>query len=644
METRDWFESALAENAELVQQFNRSQRSAEWSQGKGTQETQESFFERALRAARNVTRHQGVPARTEIRLARMNELGAGAAGFVDAPTSFHKPFILLDRSPYLRCRSNSVALDVYCGIALHEAGHILYTRDGYRRRAQSGRDSLLNSFDNLLEDDRIESLICRESPGYAPYIIAARKVVLEQGDFGLTLQEWTSLPDLEKVTALIMAFVRVPHLITAEAQSWQAINGEVVFGTLRKNLTDRPTTEADVASISEWLYHFYQRLKSLYSESNADRHCVSDAAERLAAQIQADAADARLRQALEEMSAEPEGIRKPLERGAASAKATQRRRNRFAPSDLHATVTAQASINQAFPDSLADAVEASQQAITQASLVREENWSWNQSTRSVFVIRCGDPDSLARSRYDSSRERVKPLVPAMKAALPQNGRVRKETLRDRTHGTIDARRIALAPVTNRIFKQTQSTERAGYSLGLLLDASGSMRSKIDVTRDAAVLLAEAFHADPRVTFGVYTHTSADENPEDCFMQILFDPTQRSRASIGAYSACASNYDHCAIAQSAELVRNMARRGDRRILIVISDGRPEGFGYGGDSAVAATRDAVNLARSSGTHVLAIGIGGYRCNEIYGDRWVLNLQDCKTLPHQLRAMLIRTLRGI
>ena len=102
--------------------------------------------------------------------------------------------------------------DVYCGLGLHEAGHILHTRDGFRRLWE-GMSRLRGHYDNLWEDERIEELVCRDSPGFAPYLQATKQAILERGQPGRAMENWDVLPDLDKVNLLMFAFIRLPHRI-----------------------------------------------------------------------------------------------------------------------------------------------------------------------------------------------------------------------------------------------------------------------------------------------------------------------------------------------------------------------------------------------------------------------------------------------
>ncbi len=647
-----WYDIALVEVALMAERFGQSKRSTEWSLGHLEGGKPGDFFRRALVAARNLARHQGVPPKTQIQFTSVGEVGVGAAGFWDAPESFERPFILLDQAPYQLCQSDDEALDVYCGIALHEAGHILFTREGYRDRAEEGRAGLLNDFANVFEDDRVEALLCRSSPGYAPYIFAARKKLLYEGPIGQALQDWDRLPDLDKVLALIVSYVRAPHCISQKTQQWQAINGECVFRTLRDCLSHPPQTEADVARLAQWCYDFFERLKALYHGDDRSQDAVPDADQRRAQQQAADAEDqangVNRGSRFFPTSADPEALRQKHCPGSSRPSAKRPRPRRRFSSDRRKGTAAESETPGCGPEASSKAAssEGDTRPEEEKPPVEEEfghdQWTWQGKSRSVIVQSVRTIDAESQERYQRSRRRIAGLIPATKAVVPAGSRTRHLVKRERSRGSVDPRRIALAEVSPRVFQEQSKTDRTGISLGLLIDASGSMSVKAELARDAAVLLAEAFADHPRVTLRVYSHTTRDMESTDCIIRIHYGHNQKSLAGLGTYQALFHNYDHCAIAKCNELLRASARSGDQRLLVVICDGLPEGVDYSGASAIAATHQAVQQARAGGTHVLGIGIGRYNCHKIFGERWVLNVANCQELPRKLQALLAQVCR--
>src|SRR5579871_6752827 len=118
--TGDWFDQRLRQHAEAEQICAASPKSAAWTRTRGKDGRVRDLYE-ILASVRNLARVQGVPKHCRVELAAGGMAGAAAAGFEDAPNSFERPFIFLDKRPYEACDENEV-MDVYSGLVLHEAG------------------------------------------------------------------------------------------------------------------------------------------------------------------------------------------------------------------------------------------------------------------------------------------------------------------------------------------------------------------------------------------------------------------------------------------------------------------------------------------------------------------------------------------
>ena len=146
------------------------------------------------------------------------------------------------------------------GLGLHEAGHVLHTRDGFRRMAR-GLSLVRRCYDNLWEDGAMNlELVRRDSPGFASYLQAAKRALLEQGQPGQALKNWDSLVDLDKVNVLLFAFIRLPHLVDDRIKSWSMINGECIFDTLRQIFPAGPADETDVERFAIECERLWKRL------------------------------------------------------------------------------------------------------------------------------------------------------------------------------------------------------------------------------------------------------------------------------------------------------------------------------------------------------------------------------------------------
>ena len=99
-----------------------------------------------------------------------------------------------------------------------------------------------------------------------------------------------------------------------------------------------------------------------------------------------------------------------------------------------------------------------------------------------------------------------------------------------------------------------------------------------------------------------------------------------------------NRDGLAVEIAANLL--MQRPESMKLLIILSDGQPNHTEYGGEAAVQDIQEVVRRYRRRGMEILAAAIGGDqdRIAKIYGEGFVLNIEDLDRLPQTL-AKLVR-----
>lgn len=675
---------------------------------------------------RNLVRVHGVGKECRVELAVLGQAGAGATVFEGAPRRFDKPVIYLDKDVYETCDRRLVR-DVYCGLGIHEAGHVLHTRRFFCRKPGdvSPRQRM---WENLLEDARIEELARQDSPGFGGFLDATRQELLERGELGQALANWDSLPDLDKLRALTCAFIRCPHLI-AEAhaiRTWRTIHGETVFDTLRAILRAAPQSEADVERYAAALEAMHERIEKSYAgsgpglamddrtdetdstgpdgastprpsgpargadrpprdavadealrrQSEADREdrrfdrehghgseppradaSATAAALRLAEKLAAsekpdsesppDLLEAMLR--LEET--EPANVQRLLEEAARLEREADRRKalagrqgRRFGAAEMERMLDRYCTVNRPLDlGETAALVRADRERVRVADC-----WEWDADRRTV--IRHPLPDAAARGKYLAARDLVRGHVAAMRRVFRLRLGTRSWRETERREGRLHRRMLGRAAVTDRLYFRWNVRRGEGAALCLLLDESGSMGAceaadevakpvKAAAALRVAALAAEALRGLPGVELEVYSHTSCGPDDRDCLVRYLFGTANPDPASIGAYGRGCQNYDHQAILAAADLFRENTAN-ENRILLVVSDGQPAGFNYGGAPAVRAARDAVETVRRKGIRVMAVAIEDYNCEAIYGPRHVVKFTDLGQLVSDMRKLVVRT----
>ena len=220
---------------------------------------------------KNLLKIHGMPRDTTLDIAGIGAVGAGAAGYAEiggtlTDPKLAKPFMFIDKTLY-ESMPEDIMLDVYCGVGLHEASHLNHTRRMYVRLKSGELRGEMAIWEGLLEDERIEQRVREESPGYSPYLQAAKKGLFESKELGTAIKSWAAVPDKDKVLAIICSTLRTPYLLKKEHKEWKTLKGTCVFKEVRKLLPGLPVTEYDVEKMGKKLAEFWGKIQAEYSEA-----------------------------------------------------------------------------------------------------------------------------------------------------------------------------------------------------------------------------------------------------------------------------------------------------------------------------------------------------------------------------------------
>jgi hypothetical protein len=202
---------------------------------------------------RNLLLVHGLPKECPVELADLESFGMGCAMFDDIGV-WKKPKIYLDAGVFERLSQDKV-LDVYCGVGLHEASHILNTRYHYKRLKDGAYSPVEKLYIGLLEDERIERELVKTSPGFQDYITISKRELFEKDDVGVILQRWSQesldplmvpCSDYTKLTSLSFAYIRSAYLITEEMKTWKTLTGSCPFEEFCKAVPRLPIDELEV--------------------------------------------------------------------------------------------------------------------------------------------------------------------------------------------------------------------------------------------------------------------------------------------------------------------------------------------------------------------------------------------------------------
>ena len=178
------------------------------------------------------------------------------------------------------------------------------------------------------------------------------------------------------------------------------------------------------------------------------------------------------------------------------------------------------------------------------------------------------------------------------------------------------------------------------ALSVLVDHSGSMSgTRIESAMKAALLLHD-FCTGLNIPIAVAGHNAERGVSVNYYIYADYEQISgkdryraaRMAASLTKMRAHNCNRDGAAIQISAKLLEK--RQEQVRLLIIISDGRPNDEGYGGEEAAKDIQGIVKQCKQKGIEVLACAIGDDKENiaAIYGDSYI-DITDLSKFPKTL-----------
>lgn len=252
-----------------------------------------------------------------------------------------------------------------------------------------------------------------------------------------------------------------------------------------------------------------------------------------------------------------------------------------------------------------------------------------------------EEDSDSKRQFKAPRQAI---VARMKAAF--FFRKTQPVIPDRLQksGLIDEDELwRVAGNDYRVFQRLVHKETPDTQVTMLVDTSGSMHGPLLATaQELATIMIECLRLMPGIRSRVRGHTNAGAN--DALIGRIWEPGDPiSRLGLLQTMDHGVNWDGYAIDACAQELLDNQRPGEDMVLIVLSDGRPNG-GSGYYSGVPA----MNHVRAVNTHYARKGVtiiqvavsGGIRAEDqarMY-DNWI-PFETAEKLPQQLTQLLIK-----
>lgn len=564
--------------------------------------------------------------------------GDGTLGFADVSNAKGVPQVHISSMPYEKADSRIEALDVYCGVTLHEVSHLINTPNGWDHytggknasdftlpthpgeKFGEGDIKTMAALWNLIEDERIETKVREDVPNLARYINCAMRLVFEASNWSEATPE--DLPDVDRVMHMACSLLRAPHMITDEDKEFAMIDGSKPFEELRKRTPRMSESQDDSVKIGTDIYLYIREQHEQYSDPN-------NTDPRAEAQRAADKAKEEYDKAMQEYMEGLKKFQELLDTGGQQNPGEKPSRNPgqgFGASDMSQLSDAMEGTDEPMEGESAEAM--AQTGEDSQATTRQWTALKGSESSSILAVR---PKGEEAKRYQRIRSEVANSSRAMQSIFEFRVGERVTHLKGEPQGRLDRSRLAKATFSEFIFEETQTEIYQDFAQLLLIDQSGSMcGDREDAALRLSTCMYEASIPFPQIQTDVYSYTNDGSSN---VLRVL--KTQRHGwNAIGAYRAHGYNVDYVSIDEAAEYF-SKTYPNHQKVIWVISDGQPNNGSLNG---YEGTRAAVAKWRRRGVSVFGIGICGCDVSNIYGNRMSIQFKDTSTFIPEMRRRIV------
>lgn len=234
------------------------------------------------------------------------------------------------------------------------------------------------------------------------------------------------------------------------------------------------------------------------------------------------------------------------------------------------------------------------------------------------------------------------LLPVSKAIQRQIQQVLKDRREGgKLYGEIYGKRFedrSIARIDGRYFSKTKlPTETPRLAVAVLVDESGSMSGPREIAAQKMAILCEDFTRGLKIPTLICGHSTVGGGTFALYSYVEFDKIDRKdKYRLVDIHARSQNRDGLALKIMCE--RLIKRPEEIKLLIVISDGQPADYGYGGPLAEKEMQEICREYRKKGITIFAAAIGNDKENikRIYKEGF-LDISDLNKLPKSMVTLI-------
>lgn len=480
-------------------------------------------------------------------------------------------------------------LDIFCGLTIHEACHLLYTDfNCFDNRFKILRDSysdspsrlfLIKNIFNVIEDERVEELLCEEKPGLGNFLEKTKYWFFDK-----TFKDNKDSSELSIILTTFLKLVRYPKSIDISILE----KYKELFDKIKKLIVPLPnSTNLSIDAAIE-----IEKLLTQYLPDTKENSIINS-----------------LNKKIDTLCAELYD----------SDDDTYKILSKYLSKEITNT-----------SDGIVVSLEL-------------EGYLEKGSKKNVYFekIKIGD-----KNQYDLHFNNISKYISSVRSKIVLNQKNIEFISKGFNSGELDTNKLAEAyQGISHIYQRKQKIKTNKISVCILVDESGSMgcfdrqkQGRYYYAVDSAILLNEVFSGIPDINLFIYGHTADDRCEELTEIRVYKEPGVNNKYSLGNISPRKENRDGVAILEVANRVRKFTE--DEILYFIISDGIPAAVNYYGESACIDTKNSIEKVSKMGFIPIGICIGeDYYCFkkdiELYKNKIIV--ENTNELPQKLGLII-------
>jgi len=613
--------------------------------------------------------------------------------------------------------------DPAIGVAIHEKLHLMHTPEVSKwsdqimekisppkqtraERAKSrdtsvieeSKEMLMKSIwwqlHNLLEDERIESRLHENCPGYVAFVVAAKDHLIGKSFEEMKVMDYGETQS-DRLIYAVMLYIRHKKSLQIMIEAWPWLKDRLlrmkhnldeclsaarennltaykwfsqeVFSDLIKELTNLPENEGDFANLSNKvaanpsrgrIKDMIKDLMKRLSGEDTDHQYRSEEEDELAI-IRSIIDKNRVQNSIGNIIAPPSDPQVSTRTNNTLKQIANEAGYDMTNGEYHSVQTLKRDMNdsngkkypplpsrKSLQSSMVKLKDEDMNYVDIKKAIQKQTqggvggWSDDPLMDTIVLSPTSEITDENKAKYANIVAQNSGIIGKLKQAIQFNENIADMDIKNQIKGYIDRKKLHKIPIgDNKIFKRTIKKNKNSLCVGILADASGSMTGSMEIVSLVSIIFYEALIQSNDTKLCVMSHTADLLNQGVTVITEYYVEGNDNSTAMANMKSTGCNRDHVAISYMADKLNEVALPESKKIIFIICDGRPAARGYvDEDHGLLCVRETVNQLKQEGIAIIALGVGDhikeYQLESMY-DHSIM-VKDIRELPKMVTTI--------